>query len=229
VHDRFSKHCVALSLAAAVALAGCGGEEVGIRGSIYMSPDSDGKTNADVFYSDYATTPAIYIIVPVVTDSRDDVVSVAIKVRDVDGLDMHDTAPDPILVATFRPGVQSTTKKFAVRFPDPPPQQIFPDGDAGAWVTLTPVARAIGHFRAVVTFEGQTQTVSFQINNSQTPDWQDAGPGYFEGTPPPAPAPGLCAQPNGMGCPLPTLDDSVPCCTTAGNCGIGIAGTGLCY
>lgn len=225
---RLWKRLCVLSLAGVgLSLASC--SSTGFAGSIYMSPDEDGKRVQTNFYEDTAETPSINIIVPIVSGRNDESLVVSIRVKDVFGQRVS-SVYKPFVIAQLAPGVQTTPSNIAVQFPDPPPLQIANPADP-----LNPIEqpqlRAVGDYQAIATLNGETQTVNFAILPA-SPNFQTE-PDPNAGTPQAAPPPGGCTNQTLATCPQPTADQAngasaVACCTSDGNCGIGIHGTGLC-
>lgn len=226
---RLAKRVALLALCGVgLSLASC--SSTGFAGDMYTSPDTDGKRTQSVFFSDYAESPAIYIIIPIVSGKNDETLTVSVKVFDVLGTNVEKTFPDPIIIAQGAPGIQKERSYQVVQFPDPAPVSIPNPADPFGNPLTIQLPRAVGHFQVFATMNGDTESVKFQVNNP-TPGYQSLP------STPTSPLPGTCtaaAPPNGNieQCPQPTADDQanhkVVCCTGTGNCGTGVENTGLC-
>lgn len=211
-----------------MSLASC--SSTGFAGTLYTSPDEDGKRAETVFFSDYAESPGIYFVVPIVSGRNDETLTVSVKVFDVLGTNVEKTFPNPIIVSQQAPGVETKPTNVVVQFPDPPPVTV-PDPSDPLESVQIQYPRAVGHYEFIASMNGDTEAVKFQINNP-TPQYQGLPPTPNE------PQPGECnAAPALQGgnlqlCPQPTADDQanhkIACCTTAGVCGTGVEDTGLC-
>ncbi|MGH7280364.1 MAG: hypothetical protein ACRELY_02485 [Polyangiaceae bacterium] len=224
---RVWKRLCCLSLAGAgLSLASC--SSTGFAGHIYMSPDQDGKRTQSYFYQDAAETPAIYAIIPMVSGKDDESLDVSVRIKSLFGKAV--TVYKPFTIAQLAPGVQTRPTNLGVPFPDPPPILTPNPADPNNPISL-PQLRAVGDFQIIATLNGDTETVNFGIL-AASPDYQqESDPNA--GTPNAAPIPGTCTTQTIARCPVPTQDqvDNAAadiCCTTDGNCGIGIVGTGLC-
>jgi hypothetical protein len=225
---RLAKRIALLALSGVgLSLASC--SSTGFAGAVYTSPDSDGKRTQTVFFSDYAESPGIYFVVPIVSGKNDETLTVSVKVFDVLGTNVEGTFPNPIIVSQQAPGVQEKPSNVVVQFPDPQPVQVFNPNDPTTPLMIQE-PRAVGHYEFIATMNGDTEAVKFQVNNP-TPQYQGLP------TTPTTPPPGTCqngSPPTGNLnlCPQPTADDQanhkVACCTAAGVCGTGVENTGLC-
>ncbi len=200
----------------------------GFAGDIYMSPDDDGKRTQTNFFSDYVESPAIYVIIPIVSGRKDYTLTATVKVRSI-GKDPVDFPP--ILVYQDDPGLAQTKTEVSVQFPDPPAVEVANPADPLTPLKIKP-PRAIGRFQFIATMGGDTETVNFAI----LPPTIKALPDPNDGTPNAKPPDGSCSDQGDpttpasiTRCPQPTQLHSVVCCTSAGNCGTGVEGTGLCY
>lgn len=222
---RALKHLAVLSFAGAgLALASC--SSTGFAGSVYMSPDQDGKRTETVFFEDAQETPAIYFIVPIVSGKNDESLNITLRVKSVFGVDVTKIYK-PFLVASLAPGVQNKPTNINVQFPDPPPI-IVPNPADPNNPLKQPQDRAVGKYQFIASMNGDTQAVNFEILPRQVPLAQDPN----AGTPDAEPPPGACSDETIAHCPPPVgIDPSanpVICCTADGVCGIGVRGTGLC-
>jgi hypothetical protein len=211
-----------------LSLASC--SSTGFAGAMFTSPDTDGKRTQSVFFSDYAESPAIYVIIPIVSGRNDETLTVSVKVFDVLGKNVEATFPNPIIISQQAPGVQNKPTNITVQFPDPAPVSVQNPADPFGNPITIQLPRAVGHFEVIASMNGDTEAVKFQVNNP-TPQYQGLP------TTPTTPAPGSCnAAPPPAGnielCPQPTADDQanhkVVCCTGLGVCGTGVEDTGLC-
>ncbi len=218
--------CVSLA-GVGLSLASC--SSTGFAGSIYMSPDQTGNRTQTVFYEDSAETPAIYAIIPIVSGKSDESLVVTLKVKDVFGHPVS-SVYKPFLIAQIAPGLASKPTNIGVPFPDPPPILTPNPADPTSPISQ-PQLRAVGDYQIIATLNGDTQTVNFKIIPASPAFQQEFDPNA--GTPNAAPIPGACTAQTIANCPVPTQDqvDNASadiCCTSDGNCGIGIVGTGLC-
>src|SRR5690348_7287213 len=94
--------CVLALAGVGLSLASC--SSTGFAGSIYMSPDSDGKRTQTNFYEDSAETPSIFVIVPIVSGRNDESLVVSIRVKDVFGQKVS-SVYKPFVIAQVAPGV----------------------------------------------------------------------------------------------------------------------------
>lgn len=225
---RVWKRLCCLSLAGlGLSLASC--SSTGFAGSIYMSPDQDGKRTQTAFYEDSQETPQIFIIVPIVSGKNDESLVVSIKVKDVFNQPVS-SVYKPFVIAQIAPGVQKSPTNIGIQFPDPPPIETINPADPTNPIQQ-PQLRAVGDYQAIATLNGETQTVNFKILQASPAFQQEFDPNA--GTPQQAPPPGGCTTTTIANCPQPTQDQidnasAVSCCTADGNCGIGIRATGLC-
>jgi hypothetical protein len=211
-------------------LASC--SSTGFAGSVYMSPDSDGKRTETDFYSDYTDTPSFFFVVPIVSGRNDETLNIYVKVKSIFGEDVTGTFKTPILVTSSAPGVQTKPSNVIVQFPDPPPIQELNPADPTSPIMLTP-PRAVGKFQFIASMGGDTEAVNFEILPPLTQPLADPN----AGTPNAAPQAGNCVvgspPPLGDGtaqnCPTPQGAHAIVCCTAAQDCGTGVEGTGLCF
>ena len=194
-----------------------------------MSPDQDGKRIQTNFFEDSAETPAIYAIIPIVSGRNDESLVVSVKVKDVFGQPVS-SVYKPFVIAQLAPGVQGKPLNVGVQFPDPPPIQVPNPADPTSPFTQ-PQLRAVGDYQVIATMNGDTQTTNFKILPASAAFQSEPDPNA--GTPQQAPPPGACTDQTLGNCPQPTADQAnnasaVACCTSDGNCGIGIRSTGLC-
>ncbi|MEO8801335.1 MAG: hypothetical protein ABI551_25825 [Polyangiaceae bacterium] len=200
----------------------------GFAGDIYMSPDNDGQRTQTNFFSDYVETPAIYVIIPYVSGRKDFTLTASVKVRSI-GKDQVDFPP--IIVYQDDPGVAQTGAQLSIQFPDPPEIDVLNTADPTTPLKIKP-PRAVGRFQFIATMNGDTETVNFAI----LPPAITPLPDPNAGTPNAKPPDGSCSDqgdstspPSITRCPPPSQLHSIICCTSAGNCGTGVDGTGLCY
>ena len=224
---RIAKRVALLALiGTGLSLVSC--SSTGFAGAAFTSPDSDGKRTQTVFFADYQESPQIFCVIPLVSGKNDETLTVAVKVFDVLGKNVQATFPEPIIISQTAPGVVTKPANFSIAFPDPAPIPVANPADPfGSPLEIQP-PRAVGHFEFVITMNGETETVKFQVNNPN-PQYQGLP------TTPTTPAPGTCtAGPTGtlQLCPQPTADDQsnhkLACCTGLGVCGVGVEDTGLC-
>jgi hypothetical protein len=213
-----------------MSLASC--SSTGFAGTMYTSPDQDGKRSETVFFSDYAESPAIFVVIPIVSGRNDETLTVAVKVFDVLGTpaaQTEQTFPNPLIVSQQAPGVLDKPSNIIVQFPDPQTIE-FPNPADPETPLMSQPPRAVGHFEFIATMNGDSEGVKFQVDNP-TPQYQSLP------TTPTTPPPGTCVEgqpPTGnvVLCPQPTAADAanhkVACCTSLGICGTGVEDTGLC-
>ena len=107
---RFAKRLALLAFAGVgLLLASC--SSTGFAGSMYTSPDNDGKRTETVFYSDYAETPGIYVVVPIVSGRNDETLTISVQVFDVLGTDVRAEFPNPLVVSQQAPGPRADALK----------------------------------------------------------------------------------------------------------------------